>query len=129
MIIRAYSQDLRDRALKGLFSGRTSLIVAIQLDVSESWVQSVWKRFKTTGETTARKQGGCRPARLKPYREEITGWIKEKPDMTLEEMTERLFKEKAVKISISGLSQQLAKWQLTFKKNSQRSRANPPRRC
>jgi transposase len=52
----------------------------------------------------------------------IRMWIKEQPDLTLEQIGERLA-EQGIEITTSPLWYQLDKWGLSFKKNAVRQRA------
>lgn len=117
----AYSQDLRERVLKGCQQGEAVTAIAQRLEVSESWVHSVYKRFKETGERAARRVGGYRKSVLEPWKDTIWGWISEKSDLTLAEMTERL-RENGVSVAESTLWYQLAHWRITYKKKPARAR-------
>lgn len=122
----AYSQDLRERVLKGCQQGEPVTAIAQRLEVSESWVHSVYKRFKETGERTARRVGGYRKSVLAPWKDTILGWISEKSDLTLAEMTERLG-ENGVRVGESTLWYQLSHWEMTYKKKPARARATTTR--
>lgn len=120
----AYSQDLRDRALNACEGGEKPLSIAKRLEVSESWVRTIYKRLKETGERTAHRIGGYRVSRLASWESEIKAWIAEKPDMTLAEMVQQLA-DNGVQITIHPLWRQLKQWGLRFKKKPSRPRANP----
>ncbi len=116
-----YSQDLRERALQACQRGESPAAVARRLEVSDSWVRQVYKRFLDTGERTAHRLGGYRKPCLEPWKESIQGWICEKPDLTLAEMAERL-EESGVEVAVSTLWYQLNRWGLTYKKKPARPR-------
>lgn len=118
----AYSQDLRDRVLAACERGEPKTSIAKRLEVSESWVHRVCRRFKQTGQRTAQRQGGYKTARLSAWQETIQGWMAQKPDLTLEEMAARL-SEQGVTVALSTLWYQLARWGMRFKKKSPGSRA------
>lgn len=118
----AYSQDLRDRVLKGIERGESLVSIAGRLEVSLRWVNYVKQRYTQEGERCSRPVGGYRRSRLAEQEKVLRLWIKEKPDITLSEMRMRLM-ETGVVIGISALWYQLKKWGLTFKKNSARKRA------
>lgn len=67
----AYSQDLRERALKAYERGEAVSDIAKRLEVSQNWVRSVFHRFKETGERTAHRVGGYRVSGLKGWEETI----------------------------------------------------------
>lgn len=123
----AYSQDLRERAIKACQRGEPVSVIARRLEVSESWIRRVYRRFQETGERTAHRLGGYRTSCLEPWKETIEGWIADKPDLTLAEMVGRL-DEQGVTITIHPLWRQLKQWGLSFKKKPARSRATPSRR-
>ena len=124
----AYSQDLRERVLKARQQGEPVTAIAQRLEVSESWVHGVCKRFKETGERTAHRVGGYRRPCLEPWKESIQRWIAEKPDLTLSEMAERL-SQNGVEVAVSTLWYQLSRWRLTYKKKSVRARTASSRRA
>ncbi len=78
-----YSQDLRERAIDAYERGEPVTVIARRLEVSESWVHRVSKRFRETGERTAHRVGGYRKPSLAPWQGTIQDWITEKPDLTL----------------------------------------------
>lgn len=97
--------------------------------VSRRTVERWWKRWQTNGERTARRIGGGRVSRLKPHAQAVRAWIAQKPDLTLEQICARLRREKAVRLRKSALAHQLARMDLSFKKNSARRRADASRRA
>ena len=81
---RPYSQDLRDRVVGAVASGRTCRGVAAQFGVSVASVSGGGRpRFRATGSAAAAKMGGWRPLRLKSERDWLLARIAEKPDLTL----------------------------------------------
>lgn len=116
-----FSQDLRDRVLKGLKNGERVSSIATRLDVSERWVYLVKLRYERYEESTPRQVGGYRQSVLAGQEQQIRGWIEEQPDLTLSQLCERLA-EDAVNISVSALWYQLDNWGVTFKKNPARLR-------
>jgi transposase len=83
---RAYSQDLRDRVFAAADDGAQVGEAAEMLHVSVSYVSKVLERRRTTGETSARPQGGhVLPKLARSYdaiREHVTG----RPDATIDEL-------------------------------------------
>jgi len=124
----SYSQDLRDRVLKGLERGEGATSIAGRLEVSLRWVYHVKLRYERNGERAAQKLGGYRCSRVAGMESEIRRWIKEKVDLTLAELSEKLL-EHGVVIKTTALWHQLDKWGLTLKKNPARSRARARRRA
>jgi transposase len=123
----AYSQDLRDRVLRGLERGEGATSIANRLEVSLRWVYHVKDRYEKEGERAAQKVGGYRRSRVAAMEPRIRAWIGAQVDMTLAELSERLA-EHGVTIKTTALWHQLDKWNLTLKKNSARQRARTRRR-
>ena len=120
--MRAYSQDLRERVLGAIDRGEGPTRIAARFEVSREWVYQVKDRFKKEGLRHSFQIGGHRKSRLAPIEEQIRAWIKEKSDMTLCELSDRISKQ-GIEIKVSALWHQLDKWGLSFKKNSTRQRA------
>jgi transposase len=124
----AYSQDLRDRVLQGLERGEGATSIAWRLEVSVRWVYQVKERYERYGERGARRLGGYRRSRIADLEGCIRGWLTERVDLTLVELSQRLAQQ-GVGIKTTALWHQLKKWGLTFKKNSARQRARARRRA
>lgn len=118
----AYSQDLRDRVLRGLERGEGATSIARRLEVSLRWVYHVKTRFEQKGARGSAQVGGYRVSRVAEKESLIRGWIKARKDLTLSELCERL-EAQGIVIKTTALWHQLDKWGLTFKKNPARQRA------
>ena len=118
----AYSQDLRDRVLRGLERGEGATSIARRLEVSLRWVYHVKDRYERNGERGAHKLGGYRRSRVADLEPRIRAWLNEHVDLTLAELSARLAQH-GVTIKTTALWHQLDKWGLTFKKNPARQRA------
>jgi transposase len=120
--MKAYSQDLRDRALAALERGEGPSQIARRLEVSREWIYKVRQRFHNQGLRTSGQMGGYRRSCLLPFEGLIRSWIADDPGITLSEMVERLERKK-VFITASTLWDRLKAWGLTYKKKSSRQRA------
>ena len=118
----AYSQDLRNRVLKGLERGEGATSISRRLEVSLRWVYHVKDRYEQDGERTPLQLGGYRRSRVAGMEPQIRAWIKKEVDLTLAELSERLAAQ-GVAIKTTALWHQLDKWNLTLKKNPARQRA------
>lgn len=123
----AYSQDLRDRVLRGLERGEGATSIAQRLEVSLRWVYHVKDRYEQAGERAAQPVGGYRRSRVAEMEPRIRAWLGAQVDMTLAELCERL-SEQGILIKTTALWHQLDKWNLTLKKNTTRQRARAGRR-
>jgi transposase len=111
----AYSQDLRDRVLQGLARGEGATSLARRLEVSVGWVYQVKDRDARHGERSARRLGGYRRSPIAELEERIRGWLTERVELTLVELSQRLAAQ-GVRIKPTALWPQLHKWGLRYKK-------------
>ena len=90
---RPYSQDLRDRVVGSVASGRSCRATAALFGVSVASVVKWSQRWRATGSAAAKQMGGWRQLSLKDQRAWLLARIAEKPDLTLRavvaELTER----------------------------------------
>src|ERR1700750_645391 len=80
---RPYSQDLRDRVIGSVASGRTCRATAALFGVSVASVVKWSQRWRASGSAAAKPMGGCKQLLLKSEREWLLTRIAEKPDLTL----------------------------------------------
>jgi transposase len=123
-----YSQDLRDRVLRAVERGDRPTDIARRFEVSRLWVYKVKRRVERTGQRASLPIGGYRRSKLAAVEQELRSWIAAKPDLTLEELRQRLA-EHGISVKAGAVWHQLDKWNLTFKKNSERQRARASRRA
>lgn len=127
--MQSYSQDLRDRVLRGLGRGERPSEIAKRFEVSRIWVYLVKKRFEQNGNRSSLPVGGNRVSRVAPFESIIREWIDKESDLTLAELCQRLEKELGISLKQPALWHQLNKWGLSFKKNPARQRAGERRRA
>jgi transposase len=80
---RPYSQDLRDRVVGSVASGRSCRATAALFGVSVASVVKWTQRWHATGSAAAKQMGGWRQLLLKGERTWLLARIAEKPDLTL----------------------------------------------
>jgi len=80
---RPYSQDLRDRVIGSVASGRTCRATAALFGVSVASVVKWSRRWRTSGSAAAKRMGGWKQLLLKSEREWLLARIAERPDLTL----------------------------------------------
>jgi len=113
----AYSQDLRDRVIDAVEKeGMSRRAAARRFGVSESAAVKWLQRYEDSGNRKPVGTGGHRLSKLKPHRAFIVAALKDKPDLTLEALGERLLRECGVKADTSMLSRFLRREQITLKK-------------
>src|SRR5215467_4209840 len=79
---RPYSQDLRDRVIGSVASGRTCRATAALFGVSVASVVKWSQRWRMSGSAAAKPMDGCKQLRLNSEREWLLARIAEKPDLT-----------------------------------------------
>lgn len=120
--MHSYSQDLRDRVLWALQRKERPSAIARRLEVSRVWVYQVRDRMLKTGLRVSFQIGGHRRSRIAELEPKLRTWIEAQPDLSLNQLCERLAKER-IAVKPGALWHQLNKWGLTFKKNPARQRA------
>ena len=88
--MRAYSMDLRERALLDSDAGMTAADVAAKYRVSGSWVRLLKQRRRETGEVAPRVQRQGRRGMLEPHLHTLADLIAAHPDRTLAERKDAL---------------------------------------
>lgn len=119
--MRAYSMDLRVRALRDSDGGMKADDVAAKYQVSGSWVRLLKQRRRETGEVAPRPQRyGPRP-KLAPHLQRLADLIQAQPDRTLVELQEAL----AINVSLATIWRAVDALGYTIKKNGTRVRTRP----
>jgi len=113
---RALSDDLRSRVLKASAEGMSARQAAARFGVGVSSAIR-WIARARIGERTPRPQGRRPGSRLDAHERFIVGLIRERRDITLNEMADRLATDRSVEIRRSALSAWLRRHGWTFKKS------------
>ena len=111
--MRAYSMDLRERALLDSDAGMKAADVAAKYRVSGSWVQLLKQRRRDTGEVAPRVQRHGRRCMLEPHLHTLAALIAAHPDRTLAELKDAL----ATPASVPTVWRAVRALGLTVKKN------------
>lgn len=119
--MRAYSMDLRERAFRFLDAGLLPDAVAVQLQVSGSWVRLLRQRRRETGETAPRAQRYGPRRKLEPHLQTLAALIEEQPDRTLVELRDAL----GVPVSLPTIWRAVDDLRLRVKKNGTPVRTRP----
>lgn len=88
-----YSDDLRRKVIQACERKRESQRAIAELfSVSISFVESVWQHYRQSGgEVVPPRRRAGRHARLDAAsRTRLRGWLEEQPDLTLQELIDRL---------------------------------------
>ena len=111
--MRAYSMDLRERALLDSDAGMKAADVAAKYRVSGSWVRLLKQRRRETGEVAPRVQRHGRRCMLEPHLHTLAALIAAQPDRTLAELKDAL----ATPASVPTVWRAVRALGLTVKKN------------
>ena len=111
--MRAYSMDLRERALLDSDAGMKAADVAAKYRVSGSWVRLLKQRRRETGEVAPRVQRHGRRCMLEPHLHTLAALIAAHPDRTLAELQDAL----ATPASVPTVWRAVRALGLTVKKN------------
>jgi transposase len=117
--MKAISVEKRELIIGAKQRGEKEEEIAIWLKVSKRSVGTIWKRFKDTGVYQPVKCTGRKSCLSDEKIDEIRSAIKESPDITLNELIERL----SLPIKKSQLSKLLIRLGFSYKKNSSSERA------
>lgn len=88
--------------------------------VSKRSVERFWKRYTQAGTVTPKRRGGYRRSRLEGHDELLRECIAQQPDVSLEELRERLAGQLDLHIGLTALWHRLEKLGLSYKKNATR---------
>jgi len=119
---KPYSMDLRERVAAAIMAGQRREAVARRFEISLSSVGRYIRRFRETGTLAPDKFGGHKRYALADEEERLRDWIKERPDMTLAEIKDRLH-ESGIEVGQTAISNFLRHLGLSYKKNAARSGA------
>ena len=111
--MRAYSMDLRGRALLDSDAGMKAADVAAKYRVSGSWVRLLKQRRRETGEVAPRVQRHGRRPMLAPHLRTLAALIAAQPDRTLADLKDAL----ATPASVPTVWRAVHALGLTVKKN------------
>src|SRR3974390_2739956 len=113
---KPYSVDLRARVIEDVQTGASRREAARDFGISPS-VVIIWvQRFEETGSVAPKPSGGS-ISPLEAHAEYLLGLIRDKPDMTLEEIVAAMRKRK-IAGSRSAVWRFFARRNISFKKNS-----------
>ena len=120
------SEDLRERVVDAVAGGASRRAAGERFAVSASsavrWVQ----RWQQSGSAAAQRRRSSQPA-LEEHAGLLLALIGEEPDLTLDEIRERL-RAQDISASRSGIWRLFARHEISFKKNRARRGAGT-RRC
>jgi transposase len=126
-MVRSYSADLRERVIGAIKSGVSARSAARAFSVSPSSAVKWGQRWRTTGQVIASAVRGHRRSPLVDHADWLLALIAEQPDLTLEEILERIG-ERGVSTSVTSLWRFFDGRGISFKKKPSRQRTASRRR-
>ena len=118
-MVRALSNDLRERVVAAVVGGESCRAVAARFGVAVSSAVKWSQRYRATGSVAPQRMGGHRKRRLEPYRAFILERIGHTPHVTLHGLKDELA-ARGVKVSHNAVWLFLRREGLRFKKNAVR---------
>jgi transposase len=125
--MKPYSQDLREKIIGALEAGGTQEEVADRFAVSLSFVEKLWRRWRTSGSCAALPHAGGRQRSLREHEAAIRKEVAEQPDATLAELCERLASAGAPAVSLATMCTELRRLDLPRKKSRSTTASATPR--
>ena len=125
--MKPYSQDLRERAIAAFEAGKTQAEVAAQFQIHKSTLEKWCYRWRDTGSCAALPPASGPQRTLQAAEKFIREEVKKQPDLTLDELCERVREAKGLVASPSMMCRELKILKLARKK-SRSMTANARRR-
>jgi transposase len=116
---KPYSNDLRRKFFQAYDRGQESLKdLALRFGVSEDWAKKLSARRSRTGQIEVRAWRHGPESQVTPA---IRAWMEQQmrrqPDLTLQELQQRLEREQRLRLSVGWIWVLLRRWGLRHKKN------------
>lgn len=115
--MKPYSQDLRERVLAALEAGRPQAEVAAQFRIHKSTLEKWWYRWRDTGSCAALPPASGPERTLQAAERFIREEVKKHPDLTLDELCERVKQAQGLVASPSMMCRELQLLKLPRKKS------------
>lgn len=113
-----YSQDLRERVIAAVKAGKQSQAkIAETYGISESTVENWKRRWRKTKSVAALPHAGGPVRILQVCTKFIRAEVKKQPDVTLNELCDRVLKEKKIVANDSMMCRELQLLRLPRKKS------------
>jgi transposase len=125
---KPYSTDLRSRVVAEVAAGSSRREAARIYRVSPSSAIRWAELQEETGSVDPRPRGGKSRSPLEPHAVWLLELVSREPDLTLEELAERIFKALKLSTTERSIRRFFARHGISFKKNSARGRTRSSRR-
>lgn len=125
---RGYSDDLRVRVIQSVEEGVSRRKTAQLFRIGDATAVRWFERWSATGESSAKSGKGHARSPLKVHEAWLLELVAATPDMTLEEIRQKLFETHGLKPGIGSVWRFFDRHDISFKKNRARHRAGARRR-
>ena len=115
--MQAYSVDLRERVLAAVAAGQSARGAAARFGIGPATASRGVRRWRETGERTARKQGHPPGSKLDAHAPYLLELVVTQVDLTRAEVQRRLARERGVRAAIGTLWGFYQQQGLTYKKD------------
>ena len=122
MVGRPYSEEYRRRVLEEVAEGNSLRGAARRFKVGASSAIRWQKELEATGSPAPRPRGGKSRSPLELHGAWLEALIKAEPDLSLEELRQRVVSELGLKTSTSAVDRFVQRHGLSYKKNFARRR-------
>lgn len=123
---KGYSKDLRERVVALVEEGDSRREAARLLNLAPSTAVRWLDRWTTTGSVEAKPGTGHSRSPLAAHEQWLLALVEQEPDLTLEEIRDRLKREKKLSVAVSSVWRFYDRQEITFKKSPARRRAGSP---
>ena len=113
---RAYSADLRERVIDAVAGGASARSASARFGIGIATAVRWVRRWRDTGERSARRQGSPKRPVLEAHEEFLLGLIEGEVDITLDEMRARLEDERGIRAARTTIWRFFARRGFTVKK-------------
>ena len=120
---RGYSKDLRERAVALVEEGESRREAARLLNLAPATAIRWLDRWTSTGKVDAKPCTGHSRSPLKAHEQWLIDLVAREPDLTLQEIRDRLKREKRLEVAVSSIWRFYDRHAITFKKSPARGRA------
>jgi transposase len=115
---KGYSMDLRERAVAMVEEGESRREAARLLNLAPSTAVRWLGQWHRTGSVAAKPGTGHSRSPLKAHAEWLLELVEKEPDLTLEEIRDRLRRAKKLAVAVSSIWRFYERHEITFKKKS-----------
>jgi len=117
-MVKAISMDLRERILGMILSGSSCRAAARHFGVGESTAIRLKRRYIEFGTIEPKKGGRSGSGKLGFVRDYVLELVKNRPDLTLKELSAQILNETGVKVSYVSVWLFLSREKISYKKNA-----------